>query len=108
MLSNDYFKALLEVIKRQTFSDIYPIPAGLNLDTRYIMACGMIAGMASEAIEAVREDRPLRIDLERRKAIEECILALRGCNSLDEDGHVIERKTAIAAVRDLLDKREER
>jgi hypothetical protein len=41
----------------------HPYPPGTILDDRYAMAFGLIAGVCTEAIQAVQQNRPMRLNL---------------------------------------------
>lgn len=52
----------------------YPYPPGVEVDDRYALAFGIIAGICTEALDAVKEDRPphFGIDLSRISIISDC------------------------------------
>jgi len=59
-MTNDEVRALLERLRSDALSP-YPFPDGSEIDPRYAMALGLIGGIATDALAAVAEDRPLRI-----------------------------------------------
>jgi len=52
-------KHVLLTVRRMMLTD-YPYPA--TVDLRYAMAFALIAGIATEAIQAVQQGRPINIE----------------------------------------------
>jgi len=61
MDNDDAKRTLLEI--RSVVARIYPFGDDDTVDARYAMAFGLIAGIATEALMAVRSNRPMKINL---------------------------------------------
>jgi hypothetical protein len=57
-MDNDDAKHVLLTVRRMVLEG-YPYPKGTTLDDRYALAFGLIAGMCTEAIQAVSQNRPV-------------------------------------------------
>jgi len=57
-MDNDDAKHVLLSVRRMVLED-YPYPPGTAPDARYCLAFGMIAGMCTEGLQAVAQDRPM-------------------------------------------------
>ena len=59
-MDNEDAKHILLSVRRMVLDD-YPFPPGSKLDDRYAMAFGLIAGVCTEAIQAIQQERPMRV-----------------------------------------------
>lgn len=59
-MNNNEVRYLLEAIFASAVRP-YPFPKGSEVDPRYAMALGFVAGAASEGLHAVAENRPMRL-----------------------------------------------
>jgi len=55
-MDNDDAKHVLLNVRRAVLEG-YPFPAGSTVDMRYAMAFGLIAGLCTEAVQAVQQGR---------------------------------------------------
>lgn len=65
MTDNDDAKRLMLEIGRLAVKD-YPFPQGSTIDARYAVALGLIAGICSEAIHAVQQNRKANFVIEEK------------------------------------------
>ena len=63
-MNNEQTRKLLRIIRRLA---LIGYPAEQPIDPRYAMALGMVAGVVDEACKAVDENRPMRVELEKRR-----------------------------------------
>lgn len=56
MTDNDDARVILLNIRRMAL-ELYPFPKGSTVDARYAMAFGLIAGLCTEAVHAVNQNR---------------------------------------------------
>lgn len=61
-MDNEDAKHVLLSVRRMVLEG-HPYPPGTILDDRYAMAFGLIAGVCTEAIQAVQQNRPMRLNL---------------------------------------------
>lgn len=60
-MDNKDAKHLLLQVRRMCLEP-YPFKEDDDVDTRYCLALGLIAGTCTEALQAVAQDRPMRLD----------------------------------------------
>jgi hypothetical protein len=60
-MDNDDAKHVILSVRRMVLEG-YPYPAGSTLDDRYAMAFGLIAGLCTETIQAIQQNRPIRLN----------------------------------------------
>jgi hypothetical protein len=64
-VDNDDVKTMLLNVRRQVLEP-YPFPEGSQVDPRYAMAIGLIAGICSEAVKAVQQGRQASFVIEAK------------------------------------------
>ena len=63
MSDNARAREFLVEIRNKNFDELYPFPHDTDVDDRFAIALGQIAGIAVEALDAVATDRKIRVDL---------------------------------------------
>jgi hypothetical protein len=61
-MTNDEARTLIERLRAEALAP-YPLPSGSDVDPRFALALGLIAGTATEALAAEREGRPMQLKL---------------------------------------------
>jgi len=85
-MDNDDAKHLLLQIRRMCLEH-YPYKPGDEVHLTYCSAFGFIAGLASEALQAVAQGRLAHFDLDRLQGWDDAVVALSRLQAADASQH---------------------